>query len=148
VTGVFWKRAGGAALILVLLFYPMLISIHVTLPLFIGFAGYMLLQGMEGKGWRHLVYPMFYLLNLEINLSLPLLLSFFGVLLYRLFFYPSVLFLKRCRLCVAVISVLMIDAIYFGLIMGYDFVFDCRSIEVNMLLLYSLVMDVIVAVIL
>ena len=144
----FYKSLVHLALFSVLLFYPMLISIHVTLPLFIGLAGYMMLMGMEGKGWKYILYPLFYLINLEINLSLPLLLTLFGVLAYRLFLYPSVLFLKRCRVCVSLISVLMIDMIYFGLIVGYDFVFESRSIGTNMLLLYSLVMDIVVAVLL
>ena len=143
------KRLVMTLLILLTIFiYPMLISIYVTLPLFIGFSGYLVLQGIEGRGWRFILYPALYLLNLEINLSLPLLLTLLAVLAYYLLLYPSVLFLKRCRLCVALISVLAIDLIYFGLIMGYDFIFDTRSIEVNMLLLYSLAMDVIAAVLL
>ena len=126
----------------------MLVSIYVTLPLFIGFAGYLILQGMEGRGWRHILFPLLYLLNLEINLSLPLLLSLLAVLAYDLFLYPSVLFFKRCRACVALISVLSIDLIYFAFLMAYDFIFETQSIQVNLLLLYSLAMDAILAVLL
>jgi len=126
----------------------MLVSIYVTMPLFIGFAGYLILQGLDGKGWRYILFPLLYLLNLEINLSLPLLLSLLAVLAYYLFLYPSVLFFKRCRVCVALISVLSIDLIYFGLIMTYDFIFEIQSIQVNLLLLYSLTMDAILAVLL
>jgi len=135
-------------ILLLILIYPMLISIYVTLPLFIGFAGYLILQGIEGKGWRYILYPLLYLLNLEISLSLPLLLSLLAVLAYYLLIYPRVLFMKRCGICVPLVSVLAIDLIYFGLIMGYDFIFDTRSIEVNLLLLYSLAMDAIAAVLL
>ncbi len=142
------KTAFWLLIILFILFYPMLVSIYVTLPLFIGFAGYLMLQGIEGKGWRYVLFPLLYLLNLEINLSLPMLLTLLAVLIYSMFFYPAVLFLKRCRVCVALISVLAIDLLYFGLILGYDFIFDTRSIEVNSLLLYSLTMDLIAAVLL
>jgi len=144
-----WRKTARCLLIAAfILFYPMLVSIYVTLPLFIGFAGYLMLQGIEGKGWRYILFPLLYLLNLEVNLSLPMFLSVLAVLIYRIFVYPSVLFLKRCPLCVALISVLSIDLLYFGLILGYDFIFDTRSIEVNPLLLYSLSMDAIAAVLL
>jgi hypothetical protein len=108
----------------------------------------MILRGLNGEGWRFLLLPLLYLANLEINLSLPLFLSFAAVLVYYLFFYPSVLFLKRCPLCIAILSVIFIDLIYLGLIMSYDFIFASGSIEINLLLLYSLVMDILAAVIL
>jgi hypothetical protein len=139
---------GWAGVLLFILFYPMLISIYVTLPLFIGYAGYLVLRGIEGEGWRYLLLPLLYLLNLEINLSLPLFLSLAAVLIYDLFLYSSVLFLKRCPLCVAVLSVSFIDLIYLGLLMLYDFIFASGSVEINLLLLYSLAMDILAVVIL
>jgi len=142
------RWAGWAGILLFILFYPMLISIYVTLPLFIGYAGYLILRGIEGEGWRYLLLPLLYLLNLEINLSLPLFLSLAAVLVYDLFLYPSVLFLKRCPLCVAVLSVFFIDLIYLGLLMIYDFIFASGSVEIDLLLLYSLAMDILAAVIL
>jgi len=142
------KILGWLGVLLFVLLYPMLISIYVTLPLFIGFSGYLILRGFDGEGWRYLLLPLFYLLNLEINLSLPLFLTLAAVLVYYLFLYPSVLFLKRCPLCVAILSVIFIDLLYLGLIMIYDFIFGTGSIEVNLLLLYSLAMDVLAVVIL
>ena len=130
------------------LFYPMLISIYVTLPLFIGFAGYLLLRGLEGEGWRFILLPILYLVNLEINLSLPIFLSLIAVLLHYLFIYPSLMFLKRCPICIAIISVLIIDLIYGGLIMIYDFIFTTSSVTINSQLLYSLIMDIVAAVLL
>ncbi len=142
------RLLGTVGILLFILVYPMLISIYVTLPLFIGYAGYLIVQGIEGRGWRYVLLPLLYLLNLEINLSLPLLATLFAVLIYDLLLYPSVLFLKRCPPCVALISVVAIDLIYFALLLGYDFIFSTVSIEINSLLLYSLVMDAIVAVLL
>jgi hypothetical protein len=142
------KMLGWLGVILFILLYPMLISIYVTLPLFIGFAGYLILRGLNGEGWRYFWLPLLYLLNLEINLSLPLFLTLAAVLVYYLFLYPSVLFLKRCALCVAILSVTFIDLIYLGMIMIYDFIFGSGSIEVNLLLLYSLAMDILAVVVL
>ncbi|WP_456391678.1 hypothetical protein [Nitratifractor sp.] len=142
------KLAAWIVLIAVILFYPMFISIYVTLPLFIGYAGYQFIQGLEGKGWRYLFLPMLYLANLEINLSLPLFLTLAAALFVYLFLYPSFLFLKRCPLCVAILTVLFVDLVYLGMIMIYDFIFASQSIEINTLLLYSLGMDILAAVIL
>ena len=99
---------GGLAFVI---YYPILISVHVRLPLFIGFAGYLVLEGLEGRGWRYLIPAFIYLVNLEINLSLPLFLSFVAVLITYLFVYPHIIFMKRCRQCIAFISVIFIDFI-------------------------------------
>ncbi|WP_456432767.1 hypothetical protein [Nitratifractor sp.] len=130
------------------IFYPMLVSIYVTLPLFIGYAGYQLSRGLDGAGWRYLVVPLVYLVNLEINLSLPLLLSFLAVLIFYLLFYERLAFWKRCPVCVSVLAVSLIDLIYLGLITGYDFIFGTFNITINAILFYSLVMDIVVAVLL
>ena len=143
-----WRWFAGIGIFAFVMFYPMLVSVYVTMPLFIGFAGYLILQGLEGAGWRYLLLPLMYLLNLEINLSLPLLLSLAAVLIYDLSLYPSMLFLKRCRTCVAFLSVLFIDLIYLGLIEIYDFIFTTSSITINKELVYSLLMDLLAAVLL
>jgi hypothetical protein len=138
----FWS---GVAIFI--LYYPILISVYVKLPLFIGYAGYLLLLGMEGKrGYSYIFLPLLYLLNLEANLSLPLLLTVLSVFIYHMIFYNIVNILKRCRVCVAFISVVAIDSIYFALILVYDFIFEGSSIEINSLLLYSLVLDIVAAV--
>ncbi len=136
----------GAGLLVFVVLYPMLISIYVFLPLFVGFSGWMLLQGIEGKGWPYLLYPLAYLANLEINLSLPLLLSTFATLLYYLTLYERVMLLKRCKTCVAVISVVMIDLYYLGSLLTYDLLMDTSSIVIDKLLWYSLFADIIMAV--
>lgn len=138
----FWS---GVAIFI--LYYPILISVYVKLPLFIGYAGYLLLLGMEGKrGYSYIFLPLLYLLNLEANLSLPLLLTVLSVFIYHMIFYNIVNILKRCGVCVAFISVVAIDSIYFALILVYDFIFEGSSIEINSLLLYSLVLDIVAAV--
>ncbi len=143
-----WHSLLWAALIVLIIVYPILISVYVTLPLFIGFAGYLFLLGLEGKGIRYLLFPTLYLLNLEINLFLPMLLSILSVLIYYLLAYPHILILKRCKVCIAVISVLGIDVIYLMLLLAYDFIFSSSSVGVNPLLFYSLVFDIIAAVLL
>ncbi len=143
-----WYLLVYSGVVAFIIYYPVLISVHVTLPLFIGFAGYLVLQGLDGRGWRYLLPALLYLINLEINLSLPLLLTLVAILIDYLFIYPHFVFIKHCRVCIAIVSVIFIDFIYLGLIEIYDFIFTSSSITLNNQLLYSLWMDIISAVIL
>ncbi len=63
------------ATVFFILFYPMLISIYVFLPLFIGAMSYILIQGLERKKSLFLFISVIYLMNLEVNLTLPLFLT-------------------------------------------------------------------------
>jgi len=131
---------------LFIILYPILISIHVYLPLFIGLSGYLMILGFEGRGVKFVWLPLFYLLNLESNLSLPLLLTLLSVLTFYLTLFNKVNFFKRCWVCIGLFSVILIDLYYFAFLMVYDFVFDTTSIVVNSLLMYSLVLDLIFVV--
>lgn len=128
------------------IFYPILISMYVYLPLFIGFAGYMIIWGIDGHGVRYIWFPMIYLLNLEANLSLPIFLSLMAILLFYLTLYEKVRYFKRCSVCVGLLSVVAINVYYLVLLLGYDFMFDTTSIFVDSLLLYSLIFDLIFVV--
>ncbi len=139
----FWIAVGCFVLL-----YPILISMYVFLPLFIGFAGYMVIWGIDGHGVRYIWFPLLYLLNLEANLSLPMFLSLLAILLFYLTLYERIRYFKRCSVCVGLLSVVAIDVYYFILILGYDFMFDTTSIFINSLLLYSLVFDLIFVVLL
>ncbi len=136
----------GIIVTIFVILYPMLISIYVFLPLFIGFAGLLIIRGIEGKGYMYIVVPMVYLINLEVNLSLPLLLILFAVLLYYLTLYKQVMYLKRCKFCVAILSVVLIDVFYMVSLMGYDLIMDTHSLVVDKLLWYSLMADIVMAV--
>ena len=137
----FWIFIG-----LIIILYPILISIHVYLPLFIGFAGYMIVFGLEGHGMRYVWLPLLYLTNLESNLSMPIFMALLAVLLYYLTIYKKVNILKRCPICVGMLSVIFIDLYYVVLLLVYDFVFDTASVVMDTLLLYSLAYDMIFVV--
>jgi len=135
-------------IILFTLFYPMLISIYVFLPLFIGVMGYLLILGIERGKISYILISLLYLLNLDINLSLPLFLVSVVVLFVYTFIYPYLVHLKKCRVCIPILTVLMIDLLYLGALLAYDFVFQTENIALDDILFYSLVMDLLVAVML
>jgi len=142
----FLKLVFGVLLTVFVVLYPMLISIYVFLPLFIGFSGWMIVRGIEGEGSLYVLIPIVYLINLEINLSLPLMMAVFATLLYYLTLFNRVMVFKRCKFCVAVLSVVLIDLYYLGSLMAYDLLMDTSSVVIDKLLWYSLIADVVLAV--
>jgi len=142
----FLKIAFWIFTVFFIILYPVLVSIYVFLPLFVGFAGLLVIKGIEGKGYKYILIPILYLINLEVNLSLPIMLSLFAVLLYYLTLYGKVLYLKKCKLCVAVMSVVLIDIYYLLSLLGYDLLMDTQSIVIDKLLWYSLISDIVLAV--
>ena len=136
------------SLLLFIVFYPMLISIYVFLPLLIGVMGYVLIQGIEKGKTRYIFIAIIYFINLEVNLSLPFFLIFISSLLVYVLFYHSLLYFRKCRICRPVLSVLLIDAVYLGSLLFYDFIFQTNSIVLDNILLYSLIVDLLIVVIL
>jgi len=126
----------------------MLISIYVFLPLLIGVMGYVFIQGIEKGKTRYIFVAIIYFINLEVNLSLPFFLIFISSLLVYVLFYHSLLYFRKCRICRPVLSVLLIDVVYLGSLLSYDFIFQTNSIVLDNILLYSLIVDLLIVVIL
>ncbi|NOR54647.1 MAG: hypothetical protein GQ531_00415 [Sulfurovum sp.] len=135
-------------ILLFVVFYPMLISIYVFLPLFIAAMSYLFIQGLEQGRYSYILVSMVYLINLEVNLSLPLFFTLISALIFYVTIYPSLLHFRKCKLCKAFISVLILDLAYLGALFAYDFIFNVNSIELDMILLYSLVVDMLLVVLL
>jgi hypothetical protein len=130
--------------IFMIIMYPILISIYVTLPLFIGFSGYIFVRALENEiNKRYLFLALLYIFNLEISLSLPIFMIILSVLIFDVVVYPYRKYIKMCQICVALLSVIFINLIYFGLILIYDFIFYTETIEVNSILYISLIIDMI-----
>ena len=134
--------------IVFIIFYPMLISIYVFLPLMIGVIGYILTQGIERNKLDYIIVASIYLINLDLNLSLPIFLSIVASMIVYVVIDKSLLAKTKCKLCKTLISVVLIDFVYLGVLFWYDFVFQTQSVVFDELLVYSLIIDMIVAVIL
>jgi len=129
-------------------FYPMLISIYVFFPLLIGIMGYILFHGIEKGKPTYILIAIVYFINLEVNLSLPFFLTIIASLLVYNILYKHLSYFRTCQTCKPIFSVIFIDAVYLGLILSYDFVFDTSSIFLDNILLYTLIVDILVVVIL
>ena len=127
-------------------FYPMLISIYVFLPLLVGVMGYLFMRGIETNKIAYVVVALVYFMNLEANLDLPFFLTTITTLFVYAVFYPHLNYFRKCTYCRPVLSVILIDFIYLGTLLSYDFVFQTNSIVLDNILLYSLVVDLLVVV--
>jgi len=127
--------------IMFVIFYPMLISIYVFIPLMIGFMGYVLLLGIDRPRAIYIIFGTTYLINLDINLSLPLFLSIAVVIIFYLTIYPKLIVFKKFRWTIPLLSVIFIDLIYIILLLVYDFIFSESSIVLDKLLIYSFIVD-------
>jgi hypothetical protein len=134
------------SIIFFILFYPMFISIYVFLPLFIGASSYFLIEGLEQEKSKFIFFSSVYLLNLEINLSLPLFLTIISSFLFYITIYPYLRHFRRCLFCKAIFSVVFLDLFYLGALFTFDFIFQTHSIELDALLLYTLIVDVLIVV--
>jgi len=130
------------------IFYPMLISIYVFLPLLIGVMGYVLMLGIETNRLSYIIIPLLYFLNIEVNLSLPYFLTLIASLLIYVLFFRHLSYFRKCVICRPILSVILMDMLYLGLLVSYDFIFSTSSIVVDNILLYSLVVDLLVVVLL
>jgi len=135
-------------IVLFVLFYPMLISIYVFLPLFIGVAGYMLIVGVDRGKVSYIVLSLLYMINMDVNLSLPFFLLSTSILFVYILIYPRFNHFRRCKVCRPILTVMTVDFIYLGFLLLYDFVFQTENIVLDDILLYPLIVDLIVAVML
>ncbi len=128
------------------IFYPMLISIYVFLPLLVGVMGYVLLIGIETNRLSYLLIPLVYFINLEVNLSLPYFLTIIAALLVYVLVFRHLDMFRKCNICRPILSVILMDLIYLGLLVSYDYIFGTSSIVLDNILLYSLIVDLLVVV--
>lgn len=130
---------------LFVIIYPMLISIYVFLPLFIGIMGYLLILGIHRGRKDYILFSVIYFINLEINLSLPFFLTLITALIVYILFFHTLLLIRKCKICASLVTVLLLDFFYLGAILAYDFIFQSSTIVLDNILLYSLVIDLLVA---
>jgi hypothetical protein len=135
-----------ALLLAFVIFYPMLISIYVFLPLLIGVMGYLFMRGMETNKISYIVIALIYFFNLEANLALPFFLMIIATLFVYTVFYPRLNHFRKCNLCKPLFSVILIDFVYLGFLLAYDFIFQTHSIVLDNILVYSLIVDLLVVV--
>jgi len=99
-------------IIFMMLFYPMLVAMYPILPPLIGLVGFFIIYHIESDVVKTLC-AMFYLINLDLNVGLPFMLSIFSILIINTFVYPSAKLVIRCKSCLFIFLVFLIDIFYY-----------------------------------
>jgi hypothetical protein len=124
-------------------FYPILTSIYPLLPPLIGIAGLVIIYNMD----KNVIYPlagMLYLIHLDLNLALPFMLSIFSIIFIRIFIYSNVKVMIRCKVCLTLFLILLIDAFYYINLFLYDIILDTKTIISDPILTYYILSDFII----
>jgi len=129
-----------------IIIYPALISIYVSLPLFIGFSGLMFIIGLEKKKSSIWLLALSYMFILEINLSLPIGLIAIASLVCYIYIVSKLAILKHCPKCIQIIGVVSINLIYFFMLSFIDLITSQSSIDYNVSILYTVLFDIIAVV--
>jgi len=129
------------------LFYPMLVSMYPLLPPLVGLVGIVIIFNLE-KDVVKTLYAMVYLINLDLNLGLPFMLSIFSILIINTFVYPNAKLVIRCKSCLLVFLVFLIDIFYYTNLFIYDFVFNSETIIANSMLWFYILIDITVGMVL
>ncbi|NOZ90509.1 MAG: hypothetical protein GXO60_04395 [Epsilonproteobacteria bacterium] len=128
-------------------FYPMLTSMYPLLPPLIGIAGLVIIYNLE-KNVIYTIASMLYLIHLDLNLSLPFMLSIFSVIFINMFIYSTAKLMIRCKVCLNIFLILMIDGFYYMNLFLYDIVFDTKTIIADSILTYYILSDMIIGLLL
>jgi len=141
-----YSTLAWVGILLFVFFYPMLVSIYVFLPLFIGAMSYILVDSIDKNKSSSIIIAIIFMLNLEVNLSLPIFLIIISTLLFYVLIYPHLKYFRNCKICRPLISVILLDLMYLGALFSFDFVFQTQSIVLDTILLYSLIVDMLIVV--
>jgi len=128
-------------------FYPILKSIYPLLPPLIGIAGLIIIYNIE-KNVIYTLASMIYLVHLDLNLSLPFMLSIFSVIFINMFIYSTAKLIIRCRVCLNIFLILIIDGFYYMNLFLYDIVFNSKTIIADSILSYYILSDMIIGLLL
>ncbi|MBU1666815.1 hypothetical protein KKC13_00205 [bacterium] len=142
-----WSFFKRTLLVLMVVAYPILVSIYTMLPPLIGLVGYIIITNVD-KNRVYALSGMLYLVNLDLNLTLPMLLSIFVIVMIYLLLYSNLKLLIRCRVCLLFILITMVDLFYYMSLFLYDFMFNTSTVIGDMLLVYYIVVDIFIGVLL
>ena len=121
-------------------FYPLLVSIYMMLPPLIGIAGLVIIYYLE-ENWIYAIAGILYLVNIDLNLGLPLPLSVFSIVLIYYLVYPSAQLMIRCKTCLSLFLIILVDAFYYMNLFIYDFIFSSSTTTGDSTLLVYIMMD-------
>jgi hypothetical protein len=129
------------------IFYPILVSIYALFPPLIGIAGLIIIYNID-KNIILVVSGVLYLIHIDLNLSLPFLLSIVSIVLIHILAYPSAKLMIRCRVCLALFLIIIIDILYYTNLFLYDIILGTKTIIADSMLWLYIFIDIIIGLLL
>ncbi len=127
--------------------YPMLVSIYPLFPPLFGIAGLVIIYNIN-KNIIYTISTMLYLIHLDLNLSLPFMLSIFSILLINTFIYPTAKLMIRCRVCLGLFLIILVDIFYYISLFIYDFILNSTTVIADTMLSFYIFTDIIIGLLL
>jgi len=130
-------------MLMIAIIYPMMVSMYVVLPLFIGLAGYFMIDGILNDKKIESFISFLYLTNLDLNTSVPVFSGVVAVLLCYLVVLPyASRITSTCKTCTNILTVISVYIVYFVTIFIFDFIVDIDSHNASLLILMSVLVDI------
>jgi hypothetical protein len=129
------------------IFYPILVSIYALFPPLIGIAGLIIIYNID-KNIILVISGVLYLIHIDLNLSLPFLLSIVSIVLIHILAYPSAKLMIRCRVCLALFLIIIIDTLYYTNLFLYDIILGTKTIIADSILWLYIFIDIIIGLLL
>jgi len=136
-----------SVIIFFVIIYPMLVSIYPLLPPLFGIAGLIIISNIN-KNIIYTISTMLYLIHLDLNLSLPFMLSIFSILLINTFVYPTAKLMIRCRVCLGLFLIILVDIFYYFNLFIYDLILSSTTVIADSMLSFYIFVDVIIGLLL
>jgi len=136
-----------SVIIFFVVIYPMLVSIYPLLPPLFGIAGLIIINNIN-KNIIYTISTMLYLIHLDLNLSLPFMLSVFSILLINTFIYPTAKLMIRCRVCLGLFLIILVDIFYYFNLFIYDLILSATTVIADSMLSFYIFVDVIIGLLL
>ncbi len=127
--------------------YPIFVSIYPLLPPLFGLAGLIIINYIN-KNIVYTIATMLYLIHLDLNLGLPFMLSIFSILLINTFVYPTVKLIIRCRVCLGLLLIIIVDFFYYINLFIYDLILNSTTIIADSMLTFYIFIDIIIGLLL
>ncbi len=130
-------------LIGLLLIYPPMSSVYPILPPLIGIAYVQWREAIYRQDYFRAAVWMFYAIILESVWGLPLYGIWMVMIVNFTLFDPKITYLLRTPVSIRVVSVVLLDLLYFSFAHVYAYVMHTRIIESDLILLYYLLFDIV-----
>ncbi|MBN2825940.1 MAG: hypothetical protein JXQ76_11485 [Campylobacterales bacterium] len=124
-----------------ILLYPIIASIYAFSPPLLGLAAFILIDSIEKEDYETILMSLVYMINIDVNFSMPMFLSIFSTLLVYTLIYPKLNVFSHCKICIALIVVVIFNLLYLEMVLLYSYIFQEFILDLDALLIAYFIFD-------